>query len=63
MLYSIRERCDILVICGDQNAEGNVMDLYTAALDIDVQNLPLPNNVKDPAELTKHEIIDLFSNL
>ncbi len=63
MLYSIRERCDILVVCGDQNAEVNVMNLLSAAYDIDVQNLPLPNNVKDPAELTKHEIIDLFSKL
>ncbi len=63
LLYSIRERCDILVVCGDRNAEANVMNLLSAAYDIDVQNLPLPNNVKDPAELSKHEIIDLFSNL
>ncbi len=63
MLYSIREKCDILVVCGDQNAEVNVMNLLSAAYDIDVQNLPLPDNVKDPAELTKHEIINLFSKL
>lgn len=63
MLYSIRERCDILVVCGDQNAEANVMNLLSAAYDINVQNVPLPNNVNDPAELSKHEIITLFSDL
>jgi len=63
MLNSIREKCDIMVVCGDQNAEANVMDLLLATYDINVRNLPLPNNVKDPAELTKHEVIDLFSGL
>lgn len=63
MLDLIRKRCDLLVICGDQNAEANVMDLLSAAYDLNLQNLPLPNNVRDPGELTKHEIIDLFSKL
>ncbi len=63
LLDLIRKKCDILVVCGDQNAEANVMDILSATRDINVQNLPLPNNVKDPAELTKHEIISLFSQL
>lgn len=63
MLNSIRERCDLLLVCGDQNAEANVMNLLSAAYDINIQHLPLPSNVKDPAELTRREIIDLFSAL
>ena len=63
LLDLMRTKCDVLVVCGDQGAEANVMDILSAARDINIQSLPLPNNVKDPAELTKHEIIDLFSKL
>ena len=63
LLYLLRAKCDVLVVCGDRGAEANVMDLLSAASDINIQSLPLPNNVKDPAELSTHQIIDLFSDL
>ena len=63
LLDLIREKCDILVVCGDQNAEANVMDILSATRDINVQNLPLPNNVKDPGELNKKQVITLFGDL
>ena len=63
LLDLLRTKCDILVVCGDQGAEANVMDVLSAARDINIRSLPLPKNVKDPAELSKHEIITLFSKL
>lgn len=63
MLDLVNDNCDTLVSCGDQGAEGNIMDLQAATSDLGIQNVPLPHNVGDPAELSASKIVTLFSNL
>lgn len=63
LLERIRSQCDNLVVCGDQHAEGNVMDILSATRSLGTRSIRLPNTIGDPGDLTKHQIYDLFSSL
>lgn len=63
LLARLNERCDKLVLCGDQKAEGNIMDLMSATYDMRLSNVALPRNVGDPAELNEKQIMHLFGKL
>jgi hypothetical protein len=61
LLERVRKKCDTLVICGDKNADANVMDLISATHDMKPEVISLPAGVKDPAELSRNQVRDLFT--
>lgn len=62
MLDRVRERCSNMVVVGDKNADANVMDLLSATTGMKIKELPLPRNVKDPGELNKDQVLNLFKD-
>ncbi len=62
-LTTLGDNCDKLVSCGDRNAEGNVLDIMSSTVDLGIGNVDLPDEADDPAELSAHEISDLFGSL
>ena len=63
LLDQVRDKCDHLIICGDRNAEANVMDLHSATCDLGTQVIELPRGVEDPGVLTQKQVRELFGKL
>lgn len=61
LLSTLGEQVNEFVICGDENAESNVMDMLAATRDLDTFSIPLPDGVGDPGELTRGQVVTLFS--
>ena len=60
LLINVKNNCERLVVCGDSGAEGNVLDLLSATVDMNLSSVSLPQGVSDPGELDKEQVVKLF---
>lgn len=63
LLEHLRIRCRTLIVCGDVGAEANIMDLLSTTRGMRMCSIDLPAGVRDPAELNKQQVRQLFTEL
>lgn len=61
LIEYIREHCENLVVCGDQGAEANVLDILSKLTGMQIRSITLPREVEDPGELSPKQVRQLFT--